>query len=112
MIWRADGIADIDAFNTRKADDIAGLCLLHLLAAQAVELVDSGEPGFAADRRIVMIAERDFLPLAHRAVFDAPNGKAAHIIVKIDGGDQNLQRRFRVALGRVDMIDNGIEQRL
>ena len=110
-IRRADGVADHNVLNARDGDDLAhaGAFHRHALeplerkqAAQAEVLVEIGVEVVAAGRHAVEL---------ERAAGDAADADSADKVVVVDGGDQHLHRRVRVALRRGDVLEDGFKQR-
>ena len=101
-------LADGDVLDAGQADDVAGRGLLDVDALQAVERVQLG------DLRLldggVQLAHRDLIADLHAPVEDAADRDPSDVIARIEVGDQQLERRVRVAARRRDVIDDGVEQ--
>ena len=110
-VGRTDGIADVDAFQPRKADDVARLCALDGHARKPFDLIEVDELPALVERRNIVIADRDFTVCKRRAALDPADADPADVFVVVDRGHEQLQRRRFVRLHGRDMIQNGIEQR-
>ena len=106
----ADGVADVDAFQPRKADDVARLCPLHGHTGEAFDLVQVDQLAALVEADDVVVADGDFLVGLHAAALDPADADPAHIVVIVDGRDEQLQRRRLVRLHGRDMVEDGIEQ--
>ena len=60
----------------------------------------------------MVIDQRNFLVHANRTVVHLTHADAANILVVVDRADQNLGRRFRIALRCRNVVDDGLKQRL
>ena len=60
----------------------------------------------------MIVADHDFLVLAHHTAFNAADCDTADIFVVVNGRDEQLQGPFAVALGSGNIVNNGVEQRL
>ena len=112
-LGRADGVADGDVADAGQADDVARSGLGNGLLAQTVELIEGD--GLRLLRRgvgIVVVADHDLLILLERAALDASDGHAADELVVVDSGDEHLEGLVNVRLGRGNVVEDGIEERL
>ena len=57
-----------------------------------------------------MVADGDFLVGLHAAALDPADADPAHIVVIVDGRNEQLQRRRLVRVHGRDMVEDGIEQ--
>ena len=60
----------------------------------------------------MVVADHDLLVLLERAALDASDGHAADELVVVDGGDEHLEGLVDVGLGRGNVVEDGIEERL
>jgi len=58
----------------------------------------------------VVIPYGDCLSHPGGAPLDSADADSTHIFVVVDGGDQHLQGSVLVPLGRLNVVDDGIEQ--
>ena len=107
----AERAADGDIRNAGEGDDLAGRCLLDGAAAKAGKLVQGDDLFLLLDGRVVVIADDDLLVLVDRAAFDAADAHTANEFVIVDGRDEHLQRPVFIALRRIDIVDDRLEQR-
>ena len=56
------------------------------------------------------VADGDLLVDLDGAPLHPAHGDAAHIVVVVDGGHQQLQGRVLVTLGGVDILDDGFKE--
>ena len=59
----------------------------------------------------MIVADGYFLIDTHRAALNAADTDTAHVIVVVDGGNQELERLVYLALGAGDILQDRIEQR-
>ena len=107
----ADGVADQ---QLREAGDRHDVAHAHLLGGHALQAVVGEQARKARGRGdeagAVHAADGHHVGL-DGAALDATDADAAHVVVVVDGGDQQLQRLVRVALGRGDVLQDAVEQR-
>ena len=111
-IGGADGAADGDIGNAGERHDLTGGGGLNGAAAQARVLVQGHYLGLLLHIGVVVVTDHNFLVLADDAPLHAANGDTAHELIVIDGADQHLQGAVLVALGGIDILDDGVEQGL
>ena len=80
-------------------------------ALEPVELVQSAQPRRRGGKARAVGAADGHLPAWYAAALNAPDADAAHVVVVVDGGNEQLQRRVRVALRRGDVGEDGVKQR-
>ena len=107
---RADGVADQQVREAGHGHDVAHLGALGVHPLQSVELEQARQPRRGGDEGGVVDAADSHLAGVDAAALDAAHADAAHVVVVVDGGDQQLQRAFRVALGRRDVRKDCVEQ--
>ena len=109
MLHVGDRLADGDVLDAGQADDVARRGFLDVDALQAVEGVELG------DLRVldggVELDDGDGVADLHAAVEDAADRDAADVVARVEVGDQQLQRRVRVAARRRHVLDDRVEQR-
>ena len=59
-----------------------------------------------------IIADKHLLIYLHAAALYAPDGYSSHILIIINGAYQHLKLSLGIAIGRVDMLDYLVKQRL
>ena len=111
LVRRADGIADVDAFQPGKADDVARRGALHGDAGKALDLIEIDEFAAPVDGRDIVVADGDLLVGAHPAPLDPADADAADVVVIVYGGHEQLHGPVFVYLHGRDMIEDGIEER-
>ena len=96
-LGRGDGVADLDLGEPGDDEQVAGRQLLDLVAADALERHQLGEP--ALQRRLalgeLLLEQGDGLAAAHHAVDDPADGQATEVLAGVERGDHRLQRRSR-----------------
>ena len=107
----AEGAADGDVCHAGQGHDLTGTGLLHRDLGQTVEGVQGNDLALCLVVGVVVVADGHLLVDLDGAPLDAAYGDAAHILVVVDGGDQQLQRRGFVTGGGIDILDDGFEQR-
>ena len=107
----ADGVADEQIREARDGHDVAHGRGLGGHALQAVELEQSGQTRGRGDSVGAVDAADGHLTGGDGAALDAAHADAAHIVVVVDGGDQQLERALRVALGCGNVLHDAVEQR-
>jgi len=58
----------------------------------------------------VVVAQQHLLSHLNGASCDAADADSAHVLIIVNGGDQHLQRCLRIALRRIHIGHNGVEQ--
>ena len=109
MLDVGDRLADRDVLDAGEADDVAGGGFADVDALQPVEREQLGDLGRL--NGAVQLAHGDGVADLHAAVEDAADRDAAEIVARVEVGDEQLQRRVRVAARRRDVLDDGVEQR-
>ena len=108
----AQGIADGNALDAGKGDDIADAGAFHRGLFQPVVLVQGGDLAVGPQVGVVVVADGDRHILPDGAGGDLAYADAPDKGGIIHAGDQHGQRRVLIALRRPDMLQNGIEQGL
>ncbi len=88
-VWIAGGLAHVQIIGAGHADDVAGMDLLHLHPVQALEAIEPGDLG-GADLVVFAAAENDALGPAGDSPLDAAHADLAHVIIVVDGGEEDL----------------------
>ncbi len=104
-----DGVADVEVFDPRDADDVAGSALLDFDALESGERQERGE----AQARLHGPVSRDFGDRrvdARTASEDAPDADAPNVLVVVDRGNEELERTF-FARGLGHVRDDRFEER-
>ena len=60
---------------------------------------------------LVLLAQRDLVALAQRALDDPADGQAAEVLGGVEVGDDRLQRGVGIAGRLGQRVDDGLEQR-
>ena len=107
----AGRLADVEVRHAGDRDDVAERSAFRVDALEALELVELRDARVA---RFVAraAADRDGLADLHGAALDAADADAAHVVVVVDVREQHLRRAVEVALGRRNLADDRLEQRL
>ena len=108
----ADRVADGNIGQTCKRNNIAGLCALDRLTAVGLEVEQLGDAAAHMHIGVVPVADLNGAADLDDAVLHAANTHAADEIVVVNAGNQHLQRLLRLALRRLDILQDGIEQGL
>ncbi len=109
VVERREGFADIDRVKSSDGNDIpwAGCCNIGAFES----LVPVQAANFDRYDRSVNRAQGHVLPFVHLPVEDAANGQAPDVRIVIQGGDQELQRLFRVVGRGWHRPENFFQQR-
>ncbi len=105
-----DGLADVDRLEAGDGHQIAGVGFGDLRALQPFEAVELGD--LALDHGAVAAADGHDVARADAAVDHAAQRDAAHVVIVVVVGDQDLQRRVRISLRSGDELVDGLEERL
>ena len=108
----ADGIADGDALNAGEGHDITHHGALYRALFQAVVLVQRRDLAAGLEVGVMVVAHRHLHVLLNGTGGDLAYADAPHKGGIIHTGDQHAQRRVLIALGRRNVLQDGIEQRL
>ncbi len=103
-------LADEHFGQAGHGDDLARLSLVHFDAVQS--LVDEQLRDLAGKDLSVHRDASDRLLARQLAREQSPDGDAAFVIVIGQRGDEQLRRAIRLDLGRGDIVQNRVEQRL
>ena len=106
----ADRVADGNIGQTREGDNITGLGALDRLTAVGLEVEQLGDAAAHMHIGVVPVADLDGAADLDDAVLHAADAHAADKVVVVNAGDQHLQRLLRLALRRLDILQDGIEQ--
>ena len=106
----AGRLADVQIRKAGHRHQIAQRGRLDLHTAQSLKLVKLADLHVAGGT--VAAAEHHGLSVAHRTALHAANTDAAHIIVMVNVGKQNLRRAVPVALGSGNLAQDHLKQRL
>src|SRR5699024_11190280 len=110
-VRRAEGPPDGNVRHAGEGDDLSGGGLLNRLFSQAVELIQGDDLPLLPDFGVMVVADGYLLVYLNGAPLDAADADSAHILVIVQGGDQDLQGRFCISCGGGDIIYNGFKQR-
>ena len=102
----------MDVGDAGDGHDGADLRFLHLHTVQSLELVELADLHAADLVRLVVVHDGALFVDADDAVVHFADADAAHVLVVVDGADEDLGELLRVALGRRDVVHDGLEQRL
>ena len=108
----ADGVADGNIRQTGKGNDVASLGALDGLTAVGLEVKQLGDAAAHMHIGVVPVAHLDGGADLDDAVLHTANAHTAHEVVVVDAGDQHLQRLVRLALRRLHVLEDGVEQGL
>ena len=108
----AQGVADGDIGQTRKSDDVAGDRLLDGLTAVGLEVEQLGDAAAHMHVGVVPVADLHRGTNLDDAVLHTAHAHAAHELVVVHAGNQHLQRLVGLALRRLHVLQDGIEQGL
>ncbi len=106
----AGGFSDVKVGEAGDGDQIAHRGGIVLDAMQALILKQLGDARVLG--ATVGVAQSHCLTVVHRTPFHTANTDTADVFVVIDVGKQNLQRCFRIALRRRNVLQNRLKQRL
>ena len=111
-VYGADSLTDSYALDTGEAYDISYHCLVNFHLVQTLELIEGYDTALERSGTVVVVADDNFLVLAHFSALDTSDGDPADVLVVVDGGYQHLELAVGVALGSGNVLDYLIEQRL
>ena len=89
--------ADGDIRHAGQGHDLTGAGLLHGHLGQTVEGIQGNDLALGLVIRVVIVADGNLLVDLNGAPLDAAHGNPAHILIVVNGGDQQLQRAVLVA---------------
>ena len=94
-----DRVADLDLGEAGDHEQVAGGALVDLDPLDALEAEELREAALQQRRALgrLLVAQRDHLALAQRALDDAADGEAAEVVGRVEVGDERLQRGVGVA---------------
>ncbi len=107
----AQGAADGDVRHTGQRHDLTGVGFGNGVLAQAVELVQRHDLALGLHAGVMEVADGDLLIDLDGAPLHTADGDTAHVVVIVDGGNQQLKRRGVVAVRGGNVVDDGLEQR-
>ena len=107
----ADGIADIDLFQSREADDIARRGALAGDAVEPLDLIQIDDLAAHGDLGVIVVAGDDVRAHFGDAALHSADADPANILVVVNGRDQNLQGSRLVHLEGRELRENGIKKR-
>ena len=111
LIHRADGIADVKIVDAGQSDNGTDGGRLYRDLLQAVEFIQLRDADFLFLGTIMMIDQQGILVDPDAAAVDLADADPADIFVVIDGGDQHLERSFRITLRCRDIVEDRLEER-
>ena len=106
----AQGVADVHIGQAGEGHDIAGGDVVARLTAVGLEVVQLGQTTAHLQVGVVPVAHDHFLAHLGNTVLDAADADAANELVVVHRGHQHLEGSLRVALGRLDGAQQGVEQ--
>ena len=109
--WCADSVADGDVLDAADPDDIAHGCRFCRNTLESLDLEQRNDLVAAGVLRVMIVAQQHLLSHLDGTSFDSADTDSAHVFIIVDGRDQHLQRLIRVALRRIHIRHNGVEQR-
>ena len=112
MIGGAEGIADGNVGDAGDGHDGTDAGFSDFLLFQTVELVEPADLYFLLFVRIVMVYQEHFLIDGDGAVVHLADADAAYVFVVVDGADEHLGGRFRVAFRGRDIIKDRLKEGL
>ena len=111
-LGRADRITDMEIGDAGNGYDGTNLCFGHFHTAQALELVELTDLDLAHLVWIVVVYDHALLVDFQRSVIHFSNADPADIFIVVDRTDQHLCAGVGIALGRRNIVDDGLKQRL
>jgi len=106
----AQGVADGHVRQTGECHDITCGDVVTGLTTVGLEVVQLGQTAAHLQVGVVPVAHDHFLAHLGDAVLDAADADAANELIVVHRGHQHLEGSFRVALGRLDGAQQGVEQ--
>ena len=104
LVMQADRVADLDVGDALDRAEVTGFHELGGLAAQALEALDARDA--AALDAAILLGRDDRQAGLDRALVDAADRDAAHVVVVVEVRHQELQRLGRIAgRGRHAVVD-------
>ena len=110
VVGVGERLADGDVGEPGDGDDLARAGLVGVDAVERLGDVELGDPHVLDGA--VGAAPRHRLALAQRAVAHAAQREAADVGRRVEVGDERLERVVVVVLGRGDVLEQQLEQRL
>ena len=114
-IWifrRTKGVSDVDICNTGNGYNRADTCLFNLYFIKSIKFIKFADLYFFHLVRVVVVAEHDLLINADSPVFHFSDADTAHILVVVNGTDQNLCGSFRISCWSRDILQYGFKKGL
>ena len=109
MLDIGNRLADRDVLDAGEADDVAGGRLVDVDPLEPLEGEELGDLRLL--KRAVELAHGHRVADPHASLEHASDRDPPEVVVRIEVGDENLQRPFRIAARRRHVIDDRVEQR-
>ena len=107
MLGVAGRLADVDVRDAGDTDDLAGAGLFDFLTGEA--FIDIQLRDFDLLFGAVGLAQDQGLVLPNGAALNAPDAHTTDIVVVVEGGEEDLERRVHIALRRRDFFQDALE---
>ena len=112
QLRRTQRIADVNIRQAAERHNITCAGLVDRSASIGCKAVQCRNAAFHAQLFVMPVAHRHFLSYFNRTILYTANTNAAHKLVVVYRGAQHCQRRCGIAFGRLDVINNGLKERL
>ena len=103
-----ESLANLNALDAGNGDDISGGDGFSFVALQPTKGEELGNA--RGLEGAIELGDADLIAAAQGSLENASDGDAAEIIAVIEIGDLNLECLLRIARGRGDGIENGVEE--
>ena len=108
----AQGAANGDVCHAGQSHDFTSTGLLNGGLAQTIEGIQGHHLTLGLHAGVVIVADNHILVDLDHALLHPAHGDAANILIVVNGGNQHLQGGVGIALGGIDILDDGLEQGL
>ena len=115
-IHRRERLPDLDRLEAGERHDVARGGLVDLDPVESVERVEPGhlvalEALFSDETGLAQRQQRDLVADPHPSPLDPTDGDAPEEAREVERRDQHLERTGGIALGRRNVIEDGLEER-
>ena len=111
IVTAAEGITDMDIFDTGYSYDGTDGCFFYFDFVQSVKFIKFADLDFFAFVKVMMVQKSKLLVDSNLTVFYFTDTDTSDIFVVVDGADQYLCVSVRITFRCRDIFQNGLKQR-